>query len=305
MTARAVSIPLGTASEARLVLVCRDAARRRLVGRYVSLLEVHGTAGEAILALSRAAPRAVVIDLADFRGQVEAVVRAARRGRPGTPIYLVVDVSDEPLAHRLVRDGDVTDYLVGPDELRRFGQAMARGEPWPPAAEVPVETQAYLASSTGRAGTEAPPPADGMRRYFEAACALADLAPLDRSVILRQGSRTILEAAGTGRGCAFLWNAGTGRLETALCVGPPAEPTDDERATVQRAVRTGETLVLQVRGDAGMCRLLCIPVRGAHEVLGAICLSGPAEGPAQPDAEAIEALTRALGRLAIAAERRA
>jgi DNA-binding NarL/FixJ family response regulator len=292
------------AAAPRVVLLCRDLARQALIGRHVRSLEVRRSAGETVLAVSRAAPHAVVLDLADFGDQAADLLAALRRAQPDVPIYAFAQAEDEPLARELVRDAGLADYFVGPDELRRFGQTAARGEVWR-TPDVPIETQAYLASESPAAPAQPPSrrPTDGTRRYFEAACALAHLAADDPATVLRKGSRTILEAAGTGRGSAFVWNPGTGRLETCVAVGSPAEPTEDERTTAQRAARTGERLALQVQAQDGMRRLLCVPIRGGDETLGAICLSSPLEEPSPPDLEAVEALTRALARLVRAVTR--
>ena len=88
-------------SEKRTVLVCRDVGRRALLERLVPSAETHSSAIEAMLAVARKGPRAVVVNLRDVEGAERDVVAAVQRARPDVPVYFVVEPEDEPAGRRL------------------------------------------------------------------------------------------------------------------------------------------------------------------------------------------------------------
>jgi DNA-binding NtrC family response regulator len=108
----------------RVVLVCRNAGRRPMLERLVGAAEVHATALEAVLAVTRRGARAVVLNLEDVAGAERDLLAAIRRGRPETRVYAVVGPEDEPLARSLVGEG-MADYFVTPGDVNRLPQALA------------------------------------------------------------------------------------------------------------------------------------------------------------------------------------
>ena len=309
-----------------VVLLGRSPAAHRLVERAAAQVRSYGSAMEALLSLAQDRPRAIVLCPADFEGREDALLAAIRRAQPGVPIYVLVPPEDEPLGRRLV-EGGAADYALLPDGLEDL-RAMLAGGP-DAARRTPVETEAYLAGGGGPRTADAAPPPSTSRTpsdpgptppaaqagpLFDAACALAGLAALDPAELLQKGGRIIQEAAGSERGSVFLWDAGAGRLQPRPGPGAEDGPTADEQALAERAVRTGETLLVAPASGpppegaspgAGRA-VLCVPVRVGGDAFGAICLAGAAWGGRHGAAvrAAVEALARALAHLAQAAARR-
>jgi hypothetical protein len=294
-----------------LVLLCRDRGPRLLIERAAGPVQAYDSAMEALLAVARQRPRAVVLYAADFDGRQDAILSALRRAQPDVPVYVVVDAADEPTGRRLVEEG-AADYAVMSEGLQDLREMLA-GKAGP-AQRLAVETEAYLAAGRAQARQDAPaasgpgrsdpslsgqaPP--GAQRFFDAACALAGLAALDPPELLEKGGRVIVEAAGAERGSVFVWDNQAGRLDRRGG-GSADAPADDQQALAERAVRTGETLLVETGGGP----VLCVPVRAGGDALGAVSLSGAALGGEKgaPVRAAVESLARALAHLAAARPR--
>jgi hypothetical protein len=282
-------------SASRVVLLCRDPGRRALLERLVPAAETHTSAVEAVLAVTRKGPRAVVVNLEDIDGSERDLLGALRRARPGVPVYVIVRSEDEPRGRGLVRQG-AGDYFVLPTDVYRLPQVLAPAPPAPAAA-------ATAPSRAGRLGDQPDP-----QRLFDAACALANLTQLQPDALLREGAAVILRGLGAARGCLFTRNNRTARLDLAAAVGEPpgvnVERLEGERAAAERVFRTGKAALVPGRtpGDA----LLCVPVCGEGETIGVLCMSrkddGSAAGPGDRDAAA--ALAGSLARLYDAAAQR-
>ena len=282
-------------SENRVVLLCRDPGRRALLEGLVPAAETYTSAVEAVLAVTRKGPRAVVVNLEDIDGSERDLVGALRRARPDVPVYVIVKSEDEPRGRGLVRQG-AGDYFVLPTDVYRLPQVLAPAPPAPAAAEM-------APSRAGRLGDQPDP-----QRLFDAACALAGLAQLQAEALLREGAAVILQGLGAARGCLFAWNSRTSGLDLAVAVGEPlgvnVERLQSERAAAERIIRTGKATLEPGRtpGDA----LLCVPVGGENETIGVLCVSrkddGLALGP--DDRDAATALTVSLARLYGAAAQR-
>jgi hypothetical protein len=282
-------------SASRVVLLCRDPGRRALLEGLVPAAETHTSAVEAVLAVTRKGPRAVVVNLEDIDGSERDLVGALRRARPEVPVYVIVKSEDEPRGRGLVRQG-AGDYFVLPTDVYRLPQVLAPAPPAPAAAEM-------APSRAGRLGDQPDP-----QRLFDAACALAGLAQLQAEALLREGAAVILQGLGAARGCLFAWNSRTSGLDLAVAVGEPlgvnVERLEGERAAAERVFRTGKAALVPGRtpGDT----LLCVPVGGENETIGVLCVSrkddGLALGP--DDRDAATALAASLARLYGAAAQR-
>ena len=282
-------------SASRVVLLCRDPGRRALLEGLVPAAETHTSAVEAVLAVTRKGPRAVVVNLEDIDGSERDLVGALRRARPEVPVYVIVKSEDEPRGRGLVRQG-AGDYFVLPTDVYRLPQVLAPAPPAPAAAEM-------APSRAGRLGDQPDP-----QRLFDAACALAGLAQLQAEALLREGAAVILQGLGAARGCLFAWNSRTSGLDLAVAVGEPlgvnVERLEGERAAAERVFRTGKAALVPGRtpGDT----LLCVPVGGENETIGVLCVSrkddGLALGP--DDRDAATALVASLARLYGAAAQR-
>jgi DNA-binding NtrC family response regulator len=107
----------------RVLLVCRSAGRRALLARLVGDAETHASAVEAVLAVLRRRPQAVVLNLEDIEGRERDLLAALRRSRPEVPVYIIAPPEDEPLARGLVRDG-AADYFVLPTDIYRLPRTL-------------------------------------------------------------------------------------------------------------------------------------------------------------------------------------
>jgi len=282
-------------SENRVVLLCRDPGRRAFLEGLVPAAETYTSAVEAVLAVTRKGPRAVVVNLEDIDGSERDLVGALRRARPDVPVYVIVKSEDEPRGRGLVRQG-AGDYFVLPTDVYRLPQVLAPAPPAPAAADT-------APSRAGRLGDQPDP-----QRLFDAACALAGLAQLQAEALLREGAALILRGLGAARGCLFAWNSRTSGLDLAVAVGEPpgvnVERLEGERAAAEHIIRTGKATLVPGRtpGDA----LLCVPVSGEAETIGVLCVSrkddGLALGPG--DRDAATALAASLARLYGAAAQR-
>ena len=113
----------GAPPTAETVVICRHPARRAMLAQLVPAPCVHSSAVEALLAIVRRRPRAVLVNLEDVAGAEQAVVSALRRARPDVPIYTIVAPEDEPLGRRLVDEG-AADYFVVPSDVRRLPSVL-------------------------------------------------------------------------------------------------------------------------------------------------------------------------------------
>ena len=109
----------------RVLLVCRNAGRRALLARLVGGAETHASAVEAVLAVLRRPPQAVVLNLEDVEGRERDLLAALRRSRPETPVYVIAQPADEPLARGLVCDG-AADYFVLPTDIYRWPRTLEK-----------------------------------------------------------------------------------------------------------------------------------------------------------------------------------
>jgi hypothetical protein len=264
--------------EGRVIVVCRDPARRSLIERLVSRAQVHASAVEGVLACARTETSAVILNLEDLAGAERDVLAAIGRARPEACLYAVVAPEDEPLARSLLAQG-VTDYFIVPGDIGRLPQALARGRT-PEAAPA-----------------AASPASDAASRLTEAACALAGLALTDPATLLREGGALILRALGDDRGCFFGRNGSGTALALLATSGArgAGDAFDMERAVAERAARAGENLFLDVSG-APTGPILCIPAREAGETFGVLCLSGRTAA-AQSGSSAAGQLVASLARL--------
>ena len=109
----------------RVILVCRSAGCRALLARIVGGAETHASDVEAVLAVLRRPPQAVVLNLEDIEGRERELLAALRRSRPETPVYVIAQPADEPLARSLVRDG-AADYFVLPTDIYRLPRTLEK-----------------------------------------------------------------------------------------------------------------------------------------------------------------------------------
>jgi len=272
-------------SNGAIVFVCRDPGRRAIVEGLVQSTRTHAAAADALLAVARTAPRAVLLNLEDVAGSEQDVLAALQRCRPDVPVYVLIAPEDEPIGRRLVAEG-AADYFVLPSGIKRL----------PTLLEPEIETASPPSSADV-----------GNRRaaeLFRAACGLAELAGSQPQPLLRDGAMLILRALGARQGCVFSRGAEAGGAERVVTLGET--DTDDlarleaERAAAERALRTGETLLVEA-GTAGAPPdgLLCVPIRDADTTFGALCLSGKTDGTPleQDDRDAATALADALAHL--------
>ncbi len=282
-------MPTAGDAHSRVVLICADPGRRSLVERVAPSAETHASPTEALLAVVRRPPRAVIVSLEDVQGTEHDVLAALLRVRPRMPVYTLVRPENEPIGAGLVREG-AADYFVCPGDLQRLSHTLQTHREGP-----------------GRPG---PAPAE-LLRLFRAACALTELAMAPPHLVFRDGAAMILRALGARRGCAFTCGAETGRLEIAAAFGEAADPgqagTEIERAPAELTLRTGDVLfVHHGAADAPPGGLLCVPVREGGVTYGVLCITGRTDGlPLGPqDRSAAEALVAVLSRLYQAAVQR-
>jgi GGDEF domain-containing protein len=290
-------------SEKRTVLVCRDVGRRALLERLVPSAETHSSAIEAMLAVARKGPRAVVVNLRDVEGAERDVVAAVQRARPGVPVYFVVEPEDEPAGRRLVQAG-AGDYFVMPTDVYRLPQVL---EP-PPAPPQPHEgdeagdPELTLGARTAGPVRERP----DQLRLFVSACALADLAQSASGTILREGAAIILHALDATRGCLFFLDRATKNLHLVTGVseapGHGLEAFENERAAAEQALHANEALLAETASGRA---ILCVPVRNDDEALAVLCLSAKRDGtaPNLDDRDAASRLVSVMARLHGAAAR--
>jgi len=323
----------------RVVVICRHPGRRVLLERLVPSPETHASAMEALLAVARRRPKAVVLNLEDVEGRERDLVSALRRAQPEVPIYTLVKPEDEPLGRRLLKEG-VSDYFVLPCDVNRLPSVlmppeMAESPPAepevqaeaaapPPAAEaLSAPTPHEVAAAPTPPEPAAPPqvpaakPERGVhQKAFEAACAMAGLAVGKSAALLREGSLRIMRAVEADRGCLFTWNDAERRPDLAAAWNdvsavkvPDAEA---EKRLAGRVFQTGEMLFL-LPGAEGLPpgrdeMRLCVPLRSGAQTFGVLNLAIRGwPGAAATRAELTEsagALAEALARLYGAAVQR-
>ena len=272
-------------SDGTILLLCRDPARRAVVERLVQPVRTHAAAMDAMLAVARKAPRAVLLNLEDLTGAEQDVLAALRRCRPDVPVCLLVAPEDEPLGRRLLAAG-AADYFVLPDDIRRL-PAFLRPETEP----APATSAARVRE--GRAAG-----------LFRTACGLAGLATSEPQPLFRDGAMLVLQGLGARQGRVFSCGAETGGPELVAAFGETdlggLAGIEAERAAAERVSRTGETLLVEA-GTAGAppAGLLCVPVRHDDTTFGILCLSGKTDGTAldATDHDAATALAGALAHL--------
>jgi hypothetical protein len=285
---RGPSVPAAPLTGDRVVIVCRNPDRRALLERLLGPTEVHASALDAVLSVTRRRARAVVLNLEDVAGAERDLVGALDRGRTGVQVFAVVSPEDEPLARGLTAAG-LDDYFVMPGDVHRLPQTLF-GRKAEPAAG---------------AGSGAPP------RASDAACRLAALALADPATILQDGGRLLLDALGAARGCVLTAQGPGGRFAMIASVGAdgPGDVFGMERAVAERAAAAGEPLLVEMTGGAGPAAadaLLCLPIRESGRTFGVVCLSRKAAGglPGPADRAAAAPLAEALARLCQAAAQR-
>jgi DNA-binding NtrC family response regulator len=115
--------PTQTEGNRRVVIVCRSAGHRALLERLVGGAEIHASAVEAVLAVLRRRPQAVVLNLEDIEGRERDFLAALGRSRSEAPVYLVAQPEDEPMARDLVREG-AADYFLLPTDIYRLPRTL-------------------------------------------------------------------------------------------------------------------------------------------------------------------------------------
>jgi GGDEF domain-containing protein len=294
------------------VLVCRDPARRALLERIVPAAETHCSAVEAMLAVARKGPRAVVVNLQDVGGAEREMVAAMQRARPDMAVYFVVEPEDEPAGRRLVQAG-AGDYFVMPTDVYRLPQALEPPPAPPPQSAVEGEAvrapglrsgarpaEASNADLAAGVRTEAAPARErpDQLRLFVSACALADLAQSAPGTILREGAEIILHALDAVRGCLFFPDRTSKSLHfvTGIGAAPEAGPEafEKERAAAWRAIRANEVLLTEAAPGRA---ILCVPVRDDAETFAVLCISAKHDGAA-PDADDRDAAARLVSVMA-------
>lgn len=272
-------------SNGAIVFICRDPGRRGLVERLVQPLRTHGAAVDALLAVARTAPKAVLLNLEDVAGSEHDVLAALQRCRPHVPVYVLVAPQDEPLARKLVAEG-ATDYFVLPSDIRRLPSLLQ------PEVKTASRASAAPVADQRAAG------------WFRAACDLAELAVSQPQPLFRDGAMLILRALGARQGCVFSRGAEAGGLERVVTfgdIGPEGSAgVEVERAAAERVLRTGEALLVEA-GTAGAAPpgLLCVPVRDADTTFGVLCVTGKTDGTPldRSDCHAAAALLEVLAHL--------
>ena len=272
-------------SNGTIIVVCRDPGRRAAVERLLQPIQTYGAAMDAILAVARKAPRAVLLNLDDVSGSSHDVLAALRRCRPDVPICILIAAEDEPLGRRLVADG-AADYFVLPGDIGRL----------PAFLEPETETAAPGSALTVEDRRAA--------RLFRAACDLAELAGSQPQPLLRDGAMLIFRALGARQGHVFSCGPDGGDPEPVAAFGEA--DLDDlagleaERAAAERTLRTREVLLVAA-GTAGAPPdgLLCVPVCLGDSTFGILCLSGKTDGTPLDagDRDAAAALADVLAHL--------
>lgn len=290
----------------RTVLICRNPGRRTLLEGLVRHAETHSSAAEALLAVVRRTPRAVVLNVEDVEGAEHDLLAALRRARPEVPVYLLVKPEDEPLGRGLVREG-AADYFVFPGDVYRLPRVLE-----PVTEPSPVVASAASPAPPAAPGAPAAPggSAGAREMFFGAACSLANLAMMDSRGLLTDGAILILNSLDAPRGCLFAWDSQAARLDLAATIGEAADPAfDAERPLAERTLRTGETLWAEAVFVPGSTRaqgecLLCLPIAEGAETFGLLCAWMDCHAAPVRDREAVAALARSLGRLYRAALQR-
>jgi len=323
----------------RVVVICRHPGRRVLLEHLVPSPETHTSAMEALLAVARRRPKAIVLNLEDVEGRERDLVAALRRARPETPIYTLVKPEDEPLGRRLLKEG-ASDYFVLPCDVNRLPsvlmppetaesppaepevQAEAAAPPSAvetPSAPTPHEVAAVPTPPEPAAPPQVPetkPERAVYKRAFEAACALAGLTLGDAAALRREGSLRIMRAVEADRGCLFTWNDAEGRPDLAAAwndVSAVKVPdADAEKRLAERVFQTGKTLFL-LPGAEGLPSgrdevRLCVPLRSGAQTFGVLNLAirgWPGDAATRAElTESAGALAEALARLYGAAVQR-
>ena len=309
----------------RVVVICRHPGRRVLLEHLVPSPETHTSAMEALLAVARRRPKAIVLNLEDVEGRERDLVAALRRARPETPIYTLVKPEDEPLGRRLLKEG-ASDYFVLPRDVNRLPMMLAPPVrvAETPAADPPVRAEAAPAVSD-TAPAPSPQPAAAApapqvpetkperavyKRAFEAACALAWLAVGKSAALRRDGSLRIMRAVEADRGCLFVWNDSAKQPDLAAAWNDiSAVKVPDaaaEKRLAERVFQTGETLFL-LPGAEGLPSgrdevRLCVPLRSGGQTFGVLNLAirGGTDAAARselagPAGQLAEALARLYG----------
>jgi len=297
----------------RVVVICRHPGRRVLLEHLVPSPETHTSAMEALLAVARRRPKAIVLNLEDVEGRERDLVAALRRARPETPIYALVKPEDEPLGRRLLKEG-ASDYFVLPSDVNRLPMMLAPPKTpvaETPPAEVPVRVKAAPAVSdtapapppqpaaAAPAEVAAPPtthdvttvpapqvpaakPERGVhQKAFEAACAMAWLAVGKSAALLSDGSLRIMRAMAADRACLFVWNDSAKQPDLAAAWNDvSAVKVPDaaaEKRLAERVFQTGKTLFL-LPGAEGLPSgrdevRLCVPLRSGGQTFGVLNLA--------------------------------
>jgi GGDEF domain-containing protein len=287
-----------------IVLVCRDPGRRAMLERIVPAAEAHSSAIEAMLAVARKNPRAVIVNFQDVEGSQRDVVAAMRRAHPEVPVYFVVEPEDEPAARRLVQAG-AGDYFVLPTDVYRlprvldpsFDPEALDGPPARPASPAaPVAGQELPATALPAAPPRERPE---QLRLFVSACALSDLAQADARTILREGAAIIFHALAAARGCLLSCDSRTESLLLVTAIGEApgagADTFEAERAAAGQALRANDAILTEA--GAPPRPLLCVPVRGDEETFAVLCISGKHDGTAL-DSDDRDIATRLVGIMA-------
>ncbi|HUU90554.1 MAG TPA: hypothetical protein VM238_05020 [Phycisphaerae bacterium] len=272
-------------SDGTIIVVCRDPARRAAVERALRPTRTYRAAMDALLAVARKAPRAVLLNLQDVSGSARDVLAALRRCRPDVPIAILVAPEDEPLGRRLVADG-AADCFVLPNEVARLPALLEpETEAAAPASALTVEDR--------RAS-----------RLFRAACDLAELAGSQPQPLLRDGAMLIFRALGARQGHVFACGAAGGGPEPVAAFGEAdldnLTGLEAERTAAERTLRTREVLLIAA-GTAGAPPdgLICVPVCLGDSTFGMLCLSGKTDGTPLDagDRDAAAALADVLAHL--------
>jgi len=278
-----------------IVLVCRDPGRRAMLERIVPAAEAHSSAIEAMLAVARKSPRAVIVNFQDVEGSQRDVVAAMRRAHPEVPVYFVVEPEDEPAARRLVQAG-AGDYFVLPTDVYRLPRVLDPPPTRPASPAAPVAEQELPATALPTAPLRERPE---QLRLFVSACALSDLAQADARTILREGAAIIFHALAAARGCLLSCDSRTKSLLLVTTIGEApgagADTFEAERAAAGQALHANDAILTEA--GAPPRPLLCVPVRGDEEPFAVLCVSGKHDGTAL-DSDDRDIATRLAGVMA-------
>jgi CheY-like chemotaxis protein len=286
-----------------IVLVCRDPGRRAMLERIVPAAEAHSSAIEAMLAVARKSPRAVIVNFQDVEGSQRDVMAAMRRAHPEVPVYFVVEPEDEPAARRLVQAG-AGDYFVLPTDVYRLPRVLDPPPARPASPAAPVAGQELPATALPAAPLRERPE---QLRLFVSACALSDLAQADARTILREGAAIIFHALAAARGCLLSCDSRTESLLLVTAIGEApgagADPFEAERAAAGQALHANDAILAEA--GAPPRPLLCVPVRGDEETFAVLCISGKHDGTAldRDDRDIATRLVGVMARLYSAAAR--